>query len=324
MMDGEDLEIFSRSLTQAVGASTGETLDAALDEVGWRDALDLDPHNAISLLFELQGRVNATSAALDLVMTRAMRAGASWVHSADGAAFVLPPLGATSAPARRGPDGLDVRGVATRAVLTAPATLVVSVDDGALAVTTVPTEQLSARTIRGLDPRLGLVEVTGSGVSGPAESPPPDSWAVAVAAGQLAVAHELLGASRTMLQLACDHAIDRIQFGGPIAGFQAIRHRLADAFVAAESADAAIAAAWDVGDALSPVAKAVAGRSARLVAKHAQQVLAGIGFTTEHDLHLHVRRVLVLDSLLGDARSLTRSMGDELIRSRRLPPMPTL
>jgi alkylation response protein AidB-like acyl-CoA dehydrogenase len=67
------------------------------------------------------------------------------------------------------------------------------------------------------------------------------------------------------------------------------------------------------------VAKAVAGRSARTAARHCQQVLAGIGFTTEHPLHRYVRRVVVLDRLLGDARSLTRSLGDDLVVRGSLP-----
>jgi alkylation response protein AidB-like acyl-CoA dehydrogenase len=67
------------------------------------------------------------------------------------------------------------------------------------------------------------------------------------------------------------------------------------------------------------VAKAVAGRSARTAARHCQQVLAGIGFTTEHPLHRYVRRVVVLDRLLGDARSLTRSLGDDLVERGSLP-----
>ena len=97
-----------------------------------------------------------------------------------------------------------------------------------------------------------------------------------------------------------------MQFDRPIAGFQAVRHRLADSLVAIEAADAAAHAAGDDGSPLTAaLAKAVAGRSARTVARHAQQVLAGIGFTTEHPLHLYVRRALVLDHLLGDARSLT-------------------
>ena len=47
------------------------------------------------------------------------------------------------------------------------------------------------------------------------------------------------------------------------------------------------------------MAKAVAGRSARTVAKNCQQVLAGIGFTTEHHFHRYLRRILVLDELFG-------------------------
>jgi alkylation response protein AidB-like acyl-CoA dehydrogenase len=67
------------------------------------------------------------------------------------------------------------------------------------------------------------------------------------------------------------------------------------------------------------LAKAVAGRSARTAARHCQQVLAGIGFTTEHDLHHHVRRALVLDRLFGDTRSLTRQLGEELLGRGGLP-----
>ena len=55
------------------------------------------------------------------------------------------------------------------------------------------------------------------------------------------------------------------------------------------------------------------------MARHCQQVLAGIGFTTEHPLHRYVRRVLVLDQLLGDARSLTRRLGEDLLARRSLP-----
>jgi alkylation response protein AidB-like acyl-CoA dehydrogenase len=49
-------------------------------------------------------------------------------------------------------------------------------------------------------------------------------------------------------------------------------------------------------------------------------VLAGIGFTTEHPFHRYLRRVLVLDALLGDARTLTKKLGEELLNARRLPP----
>jgi alkylation response protein AidB-like acyl-CoA dehydrogenase len=67
------------------------------------------------------------------------------------------------------------------------------------------------------------------------------------------------------------------------------------------------------------LAKAIAGRTGRTVARHAQQVLAGIGFTTEHPLHDHVRRVIVLDRLLGDHHTLTRELGEQLLETRTIP-----
>ena len=179
---------------------------------------------------------------------------------------------------------------------------------GGRAVTLRPTPGL--RPVGGLDPLLGMFEAAADAMLTPE----------AVAAGRLAVSHELVGASRTMLQLAGDHAVERIQFGRPISSFQAVRHRLADSLVAVESADAALGAAWDEGTPMAAsIAKAVAGRSARLVARHCQQVLAGIGFTTEHPLHLYVKRTYVLDRLLGDSRSLTQELGTHLLATKQLP-----
>jgi alkylation response protein AidB-like acyl-CoA dehydrogenase len=188
----------------------------------------------------------------------------------------------------------------------------------------VPVAALQLRPVRGLDPRFGLVEVACDGVAlddALDGAPQPVPWPEAVAGAQLALAHELVGASRRMLELAREHALDRIQFGVPIASFQAVRHRLAETLVAIETAEAALAAAWDDrSPAHAALAKALAGRTARTTARHCQQVLAGIGFTTEHPLHHLVRRVLVLDELVGSARSLTAALGRELLATRHLPP----
>ena len=67
------------------------------------------------------------------------------------------------------------------------------------------------------------------------------------------------------------------------------------------------------------MAKATAGRSARTAARHRQQVLAGIGFTTEHDLHRYVRRILVLDQLFGAHTTLTKRLGEDVLETRTLP-----
>jgi hypothetical protein len=120
----------------------------------------------------------------------------------------------------------------------------------------------------------------------------------------------LVGSARAMLALARQHALDRVQFGRPIASFQAIQHRLAETLVAIEGAEATLNLPGDDNpDLTALLAKAAAGTAALAAAKHCQQVLGGIGFTAEHDLHHHVKRALVLDGLLGSSRELTRKAG---------------
>lgn len=124
-----------------------------------------------------------------------------------------------------------------------------------------------------------------------------------------------------MLELARVHALERVQFGRPISTFQAVRHRLADSLVAVEAAASLLDAAWDdPSTKTAGMAKAFAGRSARTVARHCQQVLAGIGFTTEHPLHRFVRRTLVLDQLLGAGSVITHQLGTDMLGSGSLPP----
>jgi len=134
-----------------------------------------------------------------------------------------------------------------------------------------------------------------------------------LAAGRRALGWWLTGLGRAMLGLARSHALDRVQFGRPIASFQAVRHRLAETQVALDGAEATLLAAADEAGGAdgigSMLAKAAAGHAALTAARHCQQVLGGIGFTAEHGLHRHVRRALVLDGLLGSARELTREAG---------------
>jgi len=137
--------------------------------------------------------------------------------------------------------------------------------------------------------------------------PVPTGVPVPLAAGRRAVGWWLAGTGRAMLALARGHAVDRVQFGRPLASFQAVRHRLAETLVALEGAEAALAVAEDELGSL--LAKAAAGQAALTAARHCQQVLGGIGFTAEHPLQRHVRRVVVLDGLLGSARELTRQAG---------------
>ncbi len=318
MMDVEELALFERGLQNAAAHRDGGPLDAALDGLGWWDALASDPRPAIALLFEVQGATTTRSSALASVM-----AGPLGVAGGPGRGMVLPGAGRSDPPGTVARGVLRVHGLAGDGLLDQPSALVATSVDHRVHMITVPTGSLRLRPIEGVDPRLCLLEVTGEieGVGAGVEVPAAD-WAIATALGRLAVAHELVGASRAMLELACEHARGRIQFDRPIASFQAVRHRLAETRVGIDLAAAMLDAAWLDGSAdTAAMAKAVAGRQARTAARHGQQVLAGIGFTVEHPFHHYVRRILVLDALLGTAAALTTDLGQQLIGSRRLPPL---
>lgn len=316
LMSGDELDLFERSVGNATANHSGEALDAALDDLGWIDAFAADARTAVSILFEQQGASNATSSALDLVVAAALD-----IAPVPPASVVLPPFGSSSAPGEVVGEGLAVRGIATAALSRRDTVVVVAPTGGEHVIVVIDPADLTLQPIRGIDPAIGLVEVTGNSMRATTRSTSrPGGWDDAVAAGRRAIAHELLGASRAMLRLARDHAVERIQFGRPISSFQAVRHRLAESHVAIEASDAALDAAWDGGSSLhAALAKALAGRGARTTARHAQQVLAGIGFTAEHPFHRYLRRVLVLDGLLGSSASLTRELGDEILRTRQVP-----
>lgn len=305
-MDASERDLFERSVRAAAERHAGATLDAALDDIGWREALDDDARTAVSVLFGVQGLVNTTSSALQLVLGTPL----------------LPSPGTWRPPADVEGDRLRVRGLATAWALDGVATVpVVTAHGDKDTIVDVPLADLRVRPIVGLDPSLALAEVSGD-VALVAGAGVPVDWDAAVGVGRLALAHELIGAARRMLELAREDALVRVQFGRPIAAFQAVRHRLAETLIAIETAEAALDAAWlDRSPFNTAMAKALAGRGARTAARHCQQVLAGVGFTTEHPFHRYVRRVLVLDELLGSARVLTASLGNELLATRRLPPL---
>jgi hypothetical protein len=314
-MDADERALFEGAVRRATASDDGPALDSALADLGWADAFAADPATAVSVLFESQGAANATSSALDQVLAAALG-----VPDLGAAAIVLPPLRTFSAPGHAGGSRVAVSGLGAAAVARADAAVVVAATGGAHETLVVETGALQLRPVHGLDPALGLVEVSGDVEVSATRAAGPAHWDAAMARGQLALGHELVGAARTMLELARQHALERIQFGRPVASFQAVRHRLAEALVACEAAAALLTAAWDEPTpAAAALAKGLAGRSARTVARHAQQVLAGIGFTAEHRLHRYVRRAVVLDQLLGAGSVLTRTTGAGVLGSGVLP-----
>jgi hypothetical protein len=119
-------------------------------------------------------------------------------------------------------------------------------------------------------------------------------------AWELGILAELYGAAQRALELSVAYAEEREQFGRPIASFQAVSHTLARMAVDLESLDAGIgrlAARWEPR--LAAVLRFGGPAAARRVLEGAIQVHGGMGFTWELGLHLHYRRVLDLQAVLG-------------------------
>jgi hypothetical protein len=136
--------------------------------------------------------------------------------------------------------------------------------------------------------------------------------------GVLGTAALLVGLADRMLSMTVDYVKGRHQFGVPVGSFQAVKHRLADAFVGIEFArPAVLAAAWaqaatepsaqdapaadpDAADQTS-IAKALASDAAVAAARAALQCHGAIGYTTEYDLHLYAKRAWALAPSWGSA-----------------------
>jgi acyl-CoA dehydrogenase len=123
------------------------------------------------------------------------------------------------------------------------------------------------------------------------------------------IAFAQIGGASACLDMATAYARERYAFGRPIGSFQAIKHRLADVYVATELARSnAYFGAWalETNAAELPLAAATARVSASeagfFAAKENIQVHGGIGFTWEMDCHLFYRRAKHLGLVLGSAR----------------------
>jgi hypothetical protein len=313
-MDHSERELLAATVRDALAHT--DDADAALVDLGWPDMLAAEPDAAIEIVFHELGRSNATSTALDDVVLHALG-----VDRGGRDAALLPPFGASALSSNDHDegDGGAIEGLASHRA-TAAEELVVVVGDR---IAAVGTSFVDLQPVHGVDPsvRLFTARVDSARAFGASRATRADgAWDDAVALARRAVAHEIAGASRTMLDLARTHALERVQFGRPVARFQAVRHKLAEALVAVETLDAVLGAAADEPSVTTAaLAKAAAGRTARIVATHAQQVLAGIGFTTDHAFHRSFKRTIVLDGLFGSADTVTRELGRTLLASGDVP-----
>ena len=126
---------------------------------------------------------------------------------------------------------------------------------------------------------------------------------------------DAVGVARECTEMGAAYSKERIQFGRPIAMYQAVKHHCANMAVATELATSAV---WDAarasatgGDQLTYAAAAaatLAAPAADLCANLNTQVHGGIAITWEHDAHLYMRRATTLLHYLdatGAAEELT-------------------
>ena len=326
LMEAAERALFEGGVRHATERGSGAALDAALDDLGWRDALAADRASRGLRALRVPGRgATSTSSALDWLLAAALG-----LDRMDAAAVVLPPLRHDATP----PGALERR---PRAWSTASGTaalgrsrhapLVVAADRRrARRVRACPSRRSDARPVA--RPRSGARPARGHGRtrrraaterSGRLGRP-------RVALGQLALGHELVGAgagdaragARARARADPVRASHRHlpgrpppagrEPGRPRGGRRAARRRLGRPLPRARPP-------WP--------RRSPAGRPAR-VARHCQQVLAGIGFTTEHPLHRFVRRTIVLDQLLGAGqRAHPPSSATDILRQRHAAARPS-
>ncbi len=143
-----------------------------------------------------------------------------------------------------------------------------------------------------------LFEVRGTG-----QAQSPDALAAAFDRGAIGTAAQQCGLAQRMLDLTAEYAKERRQFGVPIGSFQAVKHHLANARIALEFARPLVyRAAATLDPAHVSMAKSKADEAALTTAKAALQCHGAIGYTTEYDLHLYMKRAWVLARSMGDGR----------------------
>jgi alkylation response protein AidB-like acyl-CoA dehydrogenase len=168
---------------------------------------------------------------------------------------------------------------------------------------------VEAKTLTNLDPSRNQAELTFKDCKAEALGAANEGWSIlsnVLDRAAVLMAFEQVGGADRVLEMGRDYALDRIAFGRPIGSFQAVKHILADMYVAATLARSncyygAWALSTNAGE--LPEAAATARISATQAFQHCSkqniQVHGGMGFTWEFDCHLYYRRSNALALSLG-------------------------
>lgn len=191
--------------------------------------------------------------------------------------------------------------------------LLISADtaDGDTGIFVVPngTDGLTVSPLDTVDQTQKFSTVICEGVIGERLGGTDAPTALAVVQDRLGVAAVLdgLGAASVALNIAVDYAKERRQFDRPIGSFQAVQHLCADMLQTIELGRAAVYyATWacDSADATErhravTMAQAFSADAFYAIGASAIQVLGGVGFTWDHDIHIYYKRLLTLSTAAG-------------------------
>ncbi|UIP22858.1 acyl-CoA dehydrogenase family protein [Achromobacter deleyi] len=158
----------------------------------------------------------------------------------------------------------------------------------------------------GLDPTMPVALAANPAVVASAElEVAPGTWSLLRTRMRLLRSAEILGAASAALDMAAAYARERRQFDRAIGANQAIKHRLAEDWMALDDARLAgwaAAAALDAGAESAPrdclFAPLLAVEGGRRAAQNAIQTHGALGVTWECDAHLYLKRVLRLSASL--------------------------
>jgi len=124
----------------------------------------------------------------------------------------------------------------------------------------------------------------------------------------LAICAEAVGAMEVIIQKTVEYTKTRVQFGVPIAKFQALQHRMADMFIEQQQAKSIVLMAamkldQDSDDSAKSIAamKSLVGRASRKVGQEAIQIHGGIGVTDELDVGHYFKRMTMIELLFGNS-----------------------
>jgi alkylation response protein AidB-like acyl-CoA dehydrogenase len=202
--------------------------------------------------------------------------------------------------ARREPDGWSLHGVrdlvpladsAARVVVPARSSdgvIVVLVDPRGEGVELAP-QRITTREIRFAMKMEGARISDDDVVSGPHEGAHVLQWAVERALVTLCALQ--LGTAERALEMTASYLSERVQFGRPVASFQAVQQRLADCYIDVEAMRwTSLRAAWVLSQGLDAgadvaVAKFWAADGGRRVLAAAQHLHGGIGVDIDYALH---------------------------------------